>query len=85
MKLNRLEHLNGLDMEQSISENLRWVIPGKLGGVRKATADELPALQASGIGAIISVMDDPSNLDLYEQAAKIYSSSTSANIEFKSR
>jgi hypothetical protein len=45
-------------MEQSISENLRWVIPGKLGGVRKATADELPALQASGIGAIVSVMDD---------------------------
>jgi protein-tyrosine phosphatase len=55
-------------MEQSISENLWWVIPGKLGGVRKPTADELPALQASGIGAIVSVMDDPSNLDLYEQA-----------------
>ncbi|MEH1928388.1 phosphatase domain-containing putative toxin [Nostoc sp.] len=53
---------------QPISENLWWVIPGKLGGVRKPTADELPALQASGIGAIVSVMDDPSNLDLYQKA-----------------
>jgi protein-tyrosine phosphatase len=54
---------------QSISDNLWWVIPGKLAGVRKPTSDEeLNELQAAGIGAIVSVMDDPSNLDLYEQA-----------------
>jgi protein-tyrosine phosphatase len=53
---------------QPIAENLWWVIPGKLAGVRKPMADELTELQAAGIGAVVSVMDDPSNLDLYEQA-----------------
>ena len=53
--------------QQQILDNLWWVIPGKLAGVRKPIADELNKLKASGIGAIISVMDDPSNLDLYQQ------------------
>ncbi|KYC34814.1 protein phosphatase [Scytonema hofmannii PCC 7110] len=53
---------------QPISENVWWVIPNKLAGVRKPVAEELPELQKSGIGAIISVMDDPSNLDVYRQA-----------------
>ncbi len=53
--------------EQIISENLWWVIPQKVGGVRKPTAAEMPILQAVGVGAIVSVMDDPSNLDLYER------------------
>ena len=53
---------------QPIAENLWWVIPGKLAGVRKPSADEIPALQAAGIGAIVSVMDDPANLDFYAQA-----------------
>ncbi len=53
---------------QLISENLWWVIPGKLAGVRKPMPEELTELQAAGIGAIVSVMDDPSNLDLYQQA-----------------
>lgn len=53
---------------EPINENLWWVIPGKLAGVRKPTAEELSELQAAGINAIISVMDDPSNLDLYQQA-----------------
>ncbi|MEB3339637.1 dual specificity protein phosphatase family protein [Okeania sp.] len=53
---------------QPIAENLWWVIPGKLAGVRKPTAEELPELQKLGIGAIVSLMDDPSNLELYEQA-----------------
>lgn len=57
---------------EPIAENLWWVLPGKLAGVRKPTADELPALQISGIGAIVSVMDDPSNLDVYEQASIPY-------------
>lgn len=55
-------------MEQPIAENLWWVIPGKLAGVRKPTPEEIAELQAAGVGAIVSVMDDPSNLDLYQQA-----------------
>jgi len=51
---------------QPIEENLWWVIPGKLAGVRKPMAEELTELRAVGIGAIVSVMDDPSNLNLYE-------------------
>jgi protein-tyrosine phosphatase len=53
---------------QPILENLWWVIPGKLAGVRKPTAGEIAELKATGVGAIVSVMDDPSNLELYEQA-----------------
>ena len=56
------------DTIQPIVENLWWVIPDKLAGVRKPTAEEIVELRAMGIGAIVSVMDDPSNLDLYEQA-----------------
>jgi atypical dual specificity phosphatase len=54
-------------LNQSIVENLWWVIPGKLAGVRKPTANELRELQGSGIGAIVSVMHDKSNLELYER------------------
>lgn len=54
---------------QPIKENLWWVIPDKLAGVRKPITEELTALQAAGVGAIVSVMDDHSNLDLYEQAS----------------
>ena len=53
---------------QSIKENLWWVIPGKLAGVRKPIAEELTELKSAGISAIVSVMDDPSNLELYQQA-----------------
>lgn len=53
---------------QPIAENLWWVVSGKLAGVRKPTAEELTELKAAGVGAIVSVMDDPSNLDLYRQA-----------------
>lgn len=53
---------------QPISENLWWAIPGQLAGVRKPTAEEIAELKAAGIGAIVSVMDDPANLDLYKQA-----------------
>ncbi len=38
---------------QPIQENLWWVIPGKLAGVRKPTAEELSQLQAAGVGAIV--------------------------------
>lgn len=57
---------------QPIQENIWWVIPGKLAGVRKPTAEELNELQAVGIHAIVSVMDDPSNLNLYQQAKISY-------------
>ncbi len=53
---------------QNIAENLWWVISNQLPGVRKPTPEELPELKSLGIGAIVSVMDDPSNLELYEQA-----------------
>lgn len=53
---------------QPIAENLWWVIPGKLAGVRKPMVEELTELRAADIGAIVSIMDDPSNLDLYQQA-----------------
>jgi len=59
-------------MAQPIADNLWWVIPGKLGGVRKPTAAELAELQTGGVGAIVSVLDDPSNLDVYEQAGIPY-------------
>jgi atypical dual specificity phosphatase len=55
-------------MEQSIIENLWWVIPGKLAGVRKPTPAEIAELQTIGVGAIVSVMDDPTNLEAYEKA-----------------
>jgi atypical dual specificity phosphatase len=51
---------------QPIAENLWWVIPAKLAGVRKPAAEEIDELQKAGIGAVVSVMDDPSNLELYE-------------------
>jgi len=54
-------------MKQPISENLWWVIPQKLAGVRKPELEEIAELQAVGICAIVSVMDDPSNLDWYQQ------------------
>lgn len=52
---------------QPIQHNLWWAIPTKLAGVRKPTAQELEELRSLGIGAIVSVMDDPTNLDLYQQ------------------
>ncbi|NDJ18957.1 protein phosphatase [Myxacorys almedinensis A] len=57
---------------QPIEESLWWVIPSKLAGVRKPTPEELPQLKAAGIGAIVSVMDDPANLDAYQQAMLPY-------------
>lgn len=54
--------------ETFLSETIWWLIPGKLAGMRKPTADELDILAPEGIGAVVSVMDDPANLDLYEAA-----------------
>jgi atypical dual specificity phosphatase len=54
--------------QQTLQASIWWILPGKLAGMRKPEADELAILEAEGIGAIISVMDDPSNLNLYEVA-----------------
>jgi protein-tyrosine phosphatase len=54
--------------QQTLKESIWWMIPGKLAGMRKPEGSELEILKAEGIGAIVSVMDDPSNLDLYEVA-----------------
>jgi len=53
---------------QPIEENLWWVIPNTLAGVRKPEVEELAKLKTIGIGAIISVLDDSSNIELYESA-----------------
>lgn len=53
---------------QPIEKNLWWIIPGKLAGVRQPSAEELPVLQATGVGAIVSVFHEPSNLELYQQS-----------------
>jgi protein-tyrosine phosphatase len=70
--LQELAQIKKSPMQQSIVKNLWWVIPGKLAGVRKPTAEEIAELKATGVGAIVSVMDDPSNLDLYGQAGIPY-------------
>lgn len=57
---------------QPIQENLWWVIPGKLAGVRRPNPEEISALQTAGVGAIVSIMDDPANLDLYQQVGLPY-------------
>ena len=55
-------------IQAAITESLWWMIPGKLAGMRKPEENELATLKALGIRAIVSVMDDPANLDLYESA-----------------
>ena len=40
--------------------------------MRKPESEDLDTLKAKGIGAIVSVMDDPSNLDWYEAAGIPY-------------
>ncbi|WP_088894819.1 phosphatase domain-containing protein [Leptolyngbya ohadii] len=53
---------------QPIEKNLWWIIPGKLAGVRQPATEELSTLQVAGVGAIISVFHEPSNLDFYQEA-----------------
>ncbi|MEM8545942.1 MAG: dual specificity protein phosphatase family protein [Cyanobacteria bacterium P01_H01_bin.119] len=52
--------------EIPLQESIWWMIPGQLAGLRKPAASERDVLRAAGIGAIVSVMDDPSNLDWYK-------------------
>lgn len=62
-----LENLDNSTLEP-ITENLWWVIPDVLGGVRKPTPAEISELQAVGVRGVVSLMDDPSNLDVYAEA-----------------
>lgn len=48
-------------------EPLWWMIPGVLAGAPKPTQQEVDVLQRQGIGAIVSLLSDDSNLELYEQ------------------
>ena len=50
-----------------ITQQLWWVIPQQLAGVRKPTWGELAELRAEGVGALVSLLSDSSNLDLYTQ------------------
>lgn len=50
-----------------ISQQLWWVIPKRLAGVRKPTEAELAELMGEGIGALVSLMSDDGNLELYQQ------------------
>jgi protein-tyrosine phosphatase len=51
-----------------LNESLWWVIPNHLGGMRKPTPEEIQGLKSLGVDAVVSVMDDPSNLAFYRQA-----------------
>lgn len=52
-----------------ISEQLWWVVPNRLAGVRKPTEAEISELRNEGVGALVSLLSDDSNLDLYKKQA----------------
>ena len=52
----------------AIAESLWWVMPDRLAGVRKPDVEDMDELHDLGVGAIVSVLDDRENLDLYEDA-----------------
>ncbi|WP_287128563.1 dual specificity protein phosphatase family protein [Candidatus Cyanaurora vandensis] len=60
------------EVVQPLAASLWWVIPSKLAGVRKPEVAELDELRALGVAAIVSVMDDPANLEAYAQAGLPY-------------
>lgn len=55
-----------------IKSDLWWVVEGKLAGVRKPENEEIKKLKEVGIGGIVSMMDDPSNLDKYQEVGLAY-------------
>lgn len=58
--------------QPTLLESIWWIIPGKLAGMRQPEEHELEVLKAEGIGAIVSVMDDPANLEWYAAAQLPY-------------
>ena len=51
----------------SIAESLWWVISARLAGIRKPTEEDLPLLSTFKVDALVSVLNDDSNLTLYKQ------------------
>jgi len=49
--------------QPTLRQSIWWIIPGQLAGMRQPEESDLAVLQNEGIGAIVSVMDDPSNLE----------------------
>lgn len=50
-----------------ILESLWWVIPNLLAGVRKPAEEDLLVLQALQVRAVVSVLSDDANLELYRR------------------
>lgn len=50
-----------------IAQQLWWVEPERLAGIRKPTEPELTELRREGVSALVSLLSDDSNLDLYKQ------------------
>jgi atypical dual specificity phosphatase len=59
-------------MMEPIADNIWWVIPHKLAGMRMPIEAEIAVLKSLGISAIASVMDDPTNLELYRDTGVAY-------------
>ena len=52
-----------------LSSSVWWMVPGSVAGLRKPDSlGEVLHLAGLGIAAIVSLMDDDSNLNLYEEA-----------------
>lgn len=45
-----------------------WVVPKRLAGVRKPTPADLADLRGEGVGALVSLLSDDSNLNLYQRS-----------------
>ena len=45
-----------------------WLIPGKLAGMSRPPLEDLARLYQSGMGGIVSVMDEPSGIEEYREA-----------------
>lgn len=61
------EQLPSSSISPPIPESLWWVIPHRLVGVRKPAEEDLPVLKELKIGAIVSVLSDDANLELYKR------------------
>jgi len=58
--------------QRTLRKSLWWIVPGRLAGMRQPQETELDILNVEGIGAIVSVMDDPANLEWYAAAQLPY-------------
>mmetsp|Transcript_17708 Transcript_17708/g.24304 ORF Transcript_17708/g.24304 Transcript_17708/m.24304 type:complete len:155 (+) Transcript_17708:40-504(+) len=56
------------DTIPTLCQSIWWMKPRMIAGLRKPNNDEMSELQKLGIGAIVSLMDDDVNLDLYAKS-----------------